>query len=81
MLCNDFFYSGNFLGGAILERSYGFIGQNTPEIQVIDDSDDEGGRGKFWGVSVLKHSNGLMEHRLITFANGTAQHDQQRQKH
>ena len=24
---NDFFFSGNFLGGAILERSYGFIGQ------------------------------------------------------
>ena len=23
---NDFFFSGNFLGGAILERSYGFIG-------------------------------------------------------
>ena len=39
---------------------------------VIDDSDDDGGRGKCWGVSALKRSNGLIEHRLITFANRTA---------
>ena len=39
---------------------------------MIDDSNDDGGRGNCWGVSAFKHSNDLMEHSLITFANKTA---------
>ena len=38
---NDFFFSGNFLGGAILERSYGFIGQNRDVTGVPLGSNQE----------------------------------------